>query len=214
MSTAPKNRLTRSVKRVLDFFVVLNIIALIFLPLLVLVMTVSQQSIPTWGIDIGVFSGFEINLNEFPGLAIESSGIRNPEFSGQAVVNIDTSSLFAFYLWAAITEISGIFGLYVLMQLRAIFASLVRDIVFTLENSGGIKTIGFVVIFWNIINPLLQYFGGRAVLGDMALNVPGLQLYPAFEVNVMGIFVGLALIVLSGVLKEATSIHEDQELTI
>ena len=52
------------------------------------------------------------------------------------------------------------------------------------------------------------------MLSDIELNVPGIQLYPAFELGIAGIFVGLAIIVLSGVLREATNIHKDQSLTI
>ena len=70
------------------------------------------------------------------------------------------------------------------------------------------------MIIWTAINPLLQYFGGRAILTEFALNVPGIQLSPAFDINGMGIFIGLAMIVLSGVLNEATNIHKDQQLTI
>ena len=52
------------------------------------------------------------------------------------------------------------------------------------------------------------------MLNDIAFNVPGIQLFPAFEFNLGGIFAGLAIIVLSGVLREAVSIHQEQELTI
>lgn len=111
-------------------------------------------------------------------------------------------------------EIGGIVGLYVLVQMRALFESLVNGTNFTPENSGRIKKIGFVVIFWSLINPLLQYFGGQVILREYSLNVPGIQLNPAFELNGMGIFIGLAMIVLSGVLREAASIHRAQQLTI
>ena len=111
-------------------------------------------------------------------------------------------------------EIGGIVGLYVLVQLRALFASLVSGMSFTPENSGRIKKIGFVVIIWSAINPLLQYFGGQAMLAEYSLNVPGIQLSPAFDVNGLAIFIGLAMIVLSGVLNEAARMHEVQQLTI
>jgi hypothetical protein len=73
------------------------------------------------------------------------------------VLNIDTSSLRALYLFTAITEIGGIVGLYVLIQLRALFASLVNGSSFTLENSGRIRKVGIAVIAWALINSLLQY---------------------------------------------------------
>jgi len=39
-------------------------------------------------------------------------------------------------------------------------------------------------------------------------------LSPAFDLNGLGIFIGLALIVLSGILNEAAKMHEVQQLTI
>jgi hypothetical protein len=215
MSTAPHNPITQVVKRILDFLRVLAFIALILWPLFVVVMTLGQYSHPeTWGVDIGVFSRFIIDLNAFDGGVTESAGVRDPLISGKAVLNIDTSSLQALYLFTAVTELGGIVGLYVLLQLRALFASLVSGNSFAPENSGRIKKIGLVVIAWTLINPLLQYFGGKAMLAEYSLNVPGIQLSPAFELNGLGIFIGLAMIVLSSVLNEAASMHKFQQLTI
>ena len=115
---------------------------------------------------------------------------------------------------SAITEISGIVGLYILIQLRALFAALVNGMSFALENSERIRKIGFVLIIWMLINPLLQYFGGELILTEYSLSVPGIQLNPAFDLNGAGIFIGLVLIVLSGVLNEAARMHEVQRLTI
>lgn len=215
MSTATKNPLTRVVKRILDFFRVFVFVVLILVPLVVIVMTIGQFSHPeTWGVDIGVFSRFIIDLSAFAGDVAESAGVRDPMISGQAVINIDTSSLYALYVFAAISEIGGIIVLYSVIQMRALFASLVSGMSFTPENSGRIKKVGLVVIFGALISPLLQYFGGRAMLTEYSLNVPGIQLSPAFELNFTGIFIGLVLIVLSGVLNEAASIYKAQQLTI
>lgn len=96
MSTATQNPLTRAVKRFLDFLRVIVFISLILWPLFVVAMTIGQYSDPeTWGVDIGVFSGFIIDLNVFAGDITESVGVRDPEISGKGMLNIDTSSLYA-----------------------------------------------------------------------------------------------------------------------
>jgi hypothetical protein len=215
MSTAAKNPLTRVVKRILDFLRVVAFISLIAWPLAVIVLAVSQHSnAETWGVDISFFSGFQVDLSEFAGGLAESAGVRDPALNGKAVINIDTSSLNALYIFTAMTEIAGIVGLYVLLQFRALFASLVNGFSFAPENSGRIRKIGLVVIAWSLIHPLLQYFGGQFILAEYALNVTAIQLHPAFELNGLGILTGFAMIVLSGVLNEAAAIHETQELTI
>jgi hypothetical protein len=215
MPTATHNPLTRVVKRILDLFRILAIASLILWPLFVVIVTVGHFSQPeTWGVDIGVFARFIIDLSAIAGDVTSSSGVRDPIISGKAMLNIDTSSLHALYLFTAITELGGIVGLYVLIQLRALFASLVDGASFTSENFGRIRKIGVVVIGWALISPLLQYFGGQAILAEYSLNVAGIQLSPAFDLNGLGILIGLAMIVLSGVLNEAASMQELQELTI
>ena len=98
--------------------------------------------------------------------------------------------------------------------MRNLFSSLVEGSTFTDENAERIRTLGYIFIAWNIIDPLLQYFGNRAMLQDIAFNTPGIQLYPGFTFNIGGLFAGFAIIVLAGVLREAASIHQDQSLTI
>jgi hypothetical protein len=215
MSTATHNPLTRVVKRILDVFRILAFAGLILWPLSVVAMSIGHYSgSGTWGVDIGVFSRFIIDLSAFTSDVTESVGVRDPIISGKAVLNIDTSSLNALYLFTAITEVGGVVGLYVLIQLRALFGSLVGGMSFTTDNAVRIRKIGFVVVAWTLINPLLQYFGGRAILMEYSLNVPGIQLSPAFELSGMGILIGLAMIVLSGILSEAAGMHEVQQLTI
>ena len=67
---------------------------------------------------------------------------------------------------------------------------------------------------WGIVMPLLQYFAWGSVVKDISFSSPGLQLYPAFELNVMGLLLGFLLIVLSDLLKEAAEMNTEQELTI
>ena len=209
------NRLTRAVKRILDVLRVLAIVSLILWPLAVIAMTVGQSSHPeSWGVDIDVYSGFTIDLSEFAADITEAVGVRNPIIDGKAELSIDTSSPTALYVFTLITELGGVFALYVLLQLRALFASLLSGKNFAPENSKRIKKIGFVIIAWTLVSPILQYFGGQIILSEYALNVPGIHLNPAFDISGMAIFTGVAMIILSGVLTEATRIHDDQQLTI
>ncbi len=215
MPDKTQNRLSRAVKRILDVLRVLAIISLVLWPLAVIVMSIGQSSHPeSWGVDIDVYSGFTIDLNKIGADVTESVGVRDPIIDGKAALSIDTSSPTALYVFTLITELGGVVALYVLLQLRALFASLVSGMNFAPENSGRIRKIGFVIIVWTLVNPVLQYFGGQVILSEYSLSVPGIQLNPAFEISGMAIFIGVAMIILSGVLNEATRIHDDQQLTI
>ena len=210
-----QNRLTRAVKRLLDILRVFAIVTLIVWPLAVIVMTIGQNSHPeSWGVDIDVYSGFTIDLDKLDADIAESVGVRDPVIDGKAALSIDTSSPTALYVFALMTELGGLVALYVLLQLRALFASLVSGMNFAPENSPRIKKIGFVIIAWGLVNPILQYFGGQLILNEYSLSVPGIQLSPAFELGGTALIIGIAMIILSGVMNEASRIHDDQLLTI
>jgi hypothetical protein len=205
-------RLTGFVKRILDVFMLLFSLVIVMWPPVLLVMAISQSIVPTWGIDVSAFAGFKIDINALPGVAF--TGLRNPEISGSTLINIDTSNLFAWYFFAGVSELGAIITLYALVQLRALVISLKSGISFTDENARRIKKIGVVVILWNFFNPFLQYFGWGAVIKEITFSTSGIQFYPSFEINTVGIFIGLMLILLSGVLREAAEISREQELTI
>ncbi|MBL4772838.1 MAG: hypothetical protein JKX98_04340 [Alcanivoracaceae bacterium] len=50
--------LTHFVKRSLDIFLLFFLLIAISIPVVVSIMAISQIEVPTWGIDIGIFSGF------------------------------------------------------------------------------------------------------------------------------------------------------------
>jgi hypothetical protein len=204
--------LTHIVKRSMDILLILALIIVSIIPIVVVIMAISQSLKPTWGIDIGVFSGFMIDLKHLSG--VDAIGVRKREFSGKTILNIDTSSIYAWYLFIIISEMSAIIALYVLTQLRAIVMSFQLGISFTNENSHRVKKIGMVVIACNVINPLLQYYAWGSVIKEISFNTQGLLLYPTFEINIMGLLIGSMLILLSKMLQEATDIQKEQELTI
>ncbi len=207
-----KSPLTLFVKRSLGFFLIFFLIISLAIPVITVIMAISQIDDPTWGVDINIFSAFTLNLKEISG--IEAFGVRNQEFSGKGIVSIDTSNLYAWYLFIVVSEITAVVAVYVFAQLRNITFSLLSNTPFNHENPQRIKRIGIVIITWNVLNPLFQYFGWGAVVNQISFNNTGFQLYPAFEINVIGLLIGLMMLLLSGLLNEAKLIKEEQELTI
>ena len=215
MSDKPRNTTATVVKRALDFFRVLAFIALLAWPVFAIAASIGHASNSgTWGVDISVFSSINIDLEKMSDSAASSPGVRDPKIDGKAMLNIDTSSLSAFYVFVVLTEIGGIVGLYILLKLRTVFATLASGENFAKGNEELIRRVGIVAIVWALVGPILQYFGGRMILDEYALSFSGIELAPAFELNGLVIFIGISMLVLAGVLREATAIHETQQLTI
>jgi len=216
MSPAQQNKLTILVKRFLDVLRIVFLAVAIIWPITVMVVGLSIPADPDQRhTDVSSFLSFRINSEASTGLAVESGNKAELILSGRGDVRLNnTRSQLSWYLSGAISEVLLFIFLYGLLIMRKLFISLAEGNTFTQENTERIRKIGYVFIGLNLLSPLLQYFGGRIMLHDVAFNMPGFHLYPAFEFNIGGIFAGFAIIVLSGVLREAVSMHQEQSLTI
>jgi hypothetical protein len=212
IKSAAKWSLTRIVNKILDFFLAFLYSIIILWPPLLIIMAISQNEISTWGYDITAFAGFSIDLNVISG--IEATGLRNQEIHGQSMMTFDTSNLYAWYLFASTQVVSAIVALFVVFQLREMLISLQNGLSFSIENAHRIKRIGFVTITWNVVMPIVQYYGWGIFINDISINTKGIQFYPAFELNILGLLLGLLMMILSGILTEAAQISKEQELTI
>jgi len=216
MSPKRQNKLTILVKRFLDLTRILFLALAFIWPIIILVGGISISADPErHRPDVNIFLKFRVNTESITQLPIKVEDKGALLLSGQGEVRLNnTHSQLSWYLSSAILEIMLFFFLYGLLTMRKLFTSLAEGSTFTQENAERIRKIGYVFIGFHTVYPVLQYFGSRLMLHDIALNVPGIQLYPAFEFNIGGVFAGFAIIVLSGVLREATSIHQEQSLTI
>jgi hypothetical protein len=216
MSPTQQNKLTILVKRFLGVLRILFLAIAVVWPITVMVVGLNIPSDPEQRhTDVNVLLSFRINSVAPPELATSPGNEGELLLKGQGdVILNNTRGQLSWYLSGAISEILLFIFLYGLLTMRKLFISLAEGDTFTQENAERIRKVGYVFIGFHIVNPLLQYFGGRIMLEDIAFNVPGIHLYPAFELNIGGVFAGFAIIVLSGVLREAVSMHQEQALTI
>jgi len=216
MSPSQQNKLTVLVKRFLDFLRVFFLAVAVIWPITVMVVGLNIPSDPAQRhADVSVFTSFHINSDVSTDSATTPGNAGERVMSGRGEVRLNnTKSRLSWYLSGAISEILLLVFLYGLLAMRRLFASLTEGSTFTDQNAERLRKIGYVFIGFHVVSPVLQYFGSRMMLQDIAFNVPGIELFPAFELNIGGLFAGFAIIVFSGVLREANSIHQDQSLTI
>ncbi|WP_031495587.1 DUF2975 domain-containing protein [Bryobacter aggregatus] len=102
--------------------------------------------------------------------------------------------------------------LWALTQLRHIFRSLSRGLLFLPENARRIRWVGFTLIFGELARAALVYFWSYYTSLHFTGN--GLHFVASTDVNAITILGGFAILVLAEVFREGTRLHEDQSLTI
>jgi len=216
MSPTQQNRLTSAVKRFLDLIWLFFLGVAIVWPIVVVII---GMNIPTDPLerhtDISGFLSFKVFAETGGELASASSSQGELLLSGRGEVLLNnTNGDLAWWVSGAFHEVFLLIFLFGLGITRRLFASLKEGHAFADGNAERMKNIGYVFLLFNAVAPVLQYVGGRILLGDITMNTPGVQLYPAFEFSIGGIFAGLAIIVLAGVLREAIAMRKEHELTI
>ena len=188
MNALQQKKLTLLVKRFLDLTWYLFVFFAGAWPLIVIIIGLGIAADPAQRhTDVSLYSGFRVSS------AISTDMVKTPGehealiLSGSGDLKIEnTQSRLGWYLSGGISETMLIIFLLGLRQLRKLFGSLSRGDTFTEENAEHIRLLGYVVIAWNIIWPALQYAGGRLMLDEVALDVPGINLYPSFQMDIGG----------------------------
>jgi hypothetical protein len=102
--------------------------------------------------------------------------------------------------------------LWGLTQLRHIFRSLSRGLLFIPENARRIRWVGITVIFSELARAALVYFWSYYTSLHFTAN--GLRFVAWTDFNAITILGGFAILVIAEVFREGTRLHEDQSLTI
>jgi hypothetical protein len=102
--------------------------------------------------------------------------------------------------------------LWALTQLRHVFRSLSRGLLFLPENARRIRWVGFAVILGEVARAALVYF--CSYYTSLRFTANGLRFVAATDFSVITVISGFAIVVIAEVFREGTRLHEDQSLTI
>jgi hypothetical protein len=130
-----------------------------------------------------------------------SGTLRFPPPSG--IVLSTTALLVALYL---------AIGLWVLVQLRAVFRTLRDGRPFVAANAMRIQWIGFAVILGEVVHSLVRFGGNAYAKAHFAADVLRFDAWPS--IDVFAILHGLIILVIAEVFRAGARLDEDQSLTI
>lgn len=102
--------------------------------------------------------------------------------------------------------------LWVLTQLRQLFRSLSRNLLFVPENVRRIRWVGIAIVFGELARSGLVYF--CSYYTSLYYTANGLRFVPSIDLSVTTVVSGFAILVIAEVFREGTRLREEQSLTI
>ncbi len=126
----------------------------------------------------------------------------------------NTSGYAAWFIANIEIAFAGLITLLGLYNLRKLFANLSSHQAFEPSNVLYIKRLGYIVLGYCILKPVITYLCGMAILADIGRFHEQLQLSPFFSFPFEGLLMGAALLVLAQIINDATKMKQEQSLTI
>lgn len=208
------NGLTKLVKRFIDFLWYATIASLVVWLVMTFVIGLNIPEVEQQRhTDIDFFFSFAMYPDSVA--LVEQPSKLSEVIQGQGEIKLNnTQGVMSWYLSSVFIFILGFIGLAGIAYSRKLFTNLMNQQFFVSENYKNVQMIGYVCIVWHIVYPLLTFAGGWLILQEVGTLNDALILKPAFPLSLVGIFTGLAIVVIAQVFKEAIEIHQENELTI
>lgn len=202
--------LARVIKGYLDFaFYALWVIGL---ALLIMTPFVIYSAPGIEDADIKVAVRFTIDESALAGSSPRSDDVVPSVVNGQGDLQVRSASRVVWAGFMITMLLVLVVWLVVLRQLRALLRTMAGGTPFVPENVTRIKTVGWVVVGWQMLVPLAKYLVGKALVGE--LTIRGITLRPPIDLNPDALFLGLAILVLAEIFRQASELQREQSLTV
>lgn len=166
-----------------------------------------------------IFAANCINFNLYLDLSmlseIKITGLEQQGLSGIVSLIMPQNNII-WHVYQIMDWVRMLYNCYIVLQLCNIFTAICNGDAFTGVITRGLKKLGILIILWNLASAVIKHYGQRLILKDISVNTEALKLSPYYDLDsfLYGVFIGVALLVLAGVINEAVKIYEEQRLTI
>ena len=143
-----------------------------------------------------------------PAPSIGNADIRD----AHGTLRFPTPNRMALTITALLAALALAIGLWVLVQLRAVFRTLRDGRPFVAANATRIRWIGCAVILWELVQSLVVFGGNAYAKAHFAADVLRFDAWPS--IDVFAIIHGLIILAVAEVFRTGTRLDEDHSLTI
>jgi hypothetical protein len=155
---------------------------------------------------------FSVETEALP-LAASAPTIGNADIrDAHGTLRFPTPNRIALTITALLAALALAIGLWVLVQLRAVFGTLRDGHPFVAANAMRIRWIGYAVILWELVQSLVVFVGNAYAKAHFAADVLRFDAWPSLDV--FAIIHGLIILVIAEVFRAGARLDEDQALTI
>lgn len=210
----PRYRLAISTHKVLGLLhAVLLFLVIIWAPVAVVLLFMAGSAGPghTPG-DISIYANLHVDLARLPEVTV--SGLRQETLRASTELDLTAPNMINFFLFALTSLIKLLLMLFVILQMRNALASFCNGESFRAGNSRRLKEVGMVTVFAYLVGPIWYWFLSASVIKAISIGGEAITLTPSTSGSWLGLFVGVGLIILSAVIRDAEQLQQDQRLTI
>lgn len=162
--------------------------------------------------DISIHANLYVDLTQLPDVAV--NGLNQNALRANTELDLTAPNSINFFLFALTGLIKLLLTLFVILQMRNALASYCNGESFRGGNSKRLKEVGLVMVFAYLVGPVWQWFLSASVINAISIDSAALSLSPSLSGSWLGLFVGIGLIILAGVIRDAEQLQQEQGLTI
>lgn len=162
--------------------------------------------------ELSIWTNMTIDLGQIDGLQV--SGLKGQVLRAKTEIDLDAPNYVNAFIFAVTRLIKLLMVLFVILQLRNILASLCNGDSFSAGNSRRLDQAGKVIVFAYLVGPAWNWFLAASVINTVTFSDDAITLAPATQGSWIGLFVGVGLLILSAVIREAEHMLDEQRYTI
>ena len=208
-------------KRSVSSFLAVLISAGFYIVAVVLVLMLGLASLPLFtdlshidNVEMSIPVSFRVETEALrlaaPAPSIAKAHIRDAHASGTLI--FPPPSGIVLTTTALLVALGMAIGLWVLVQLRAVFRTLQEGRPFVAANAMRIRWIGYAVILGELVQSLVRFGGNAYAKAHFAADLLRFDAWPS--INGFAIIHGLIILVIAEVFSAGARLDEDQSLTI
>jgi hypothetical protein len=162
--------------------------------------------------DLTIYTNLVVDMAQIENLDV--TGIREQVIKSKTEIALEAPGYINSFIFSVTQIVKLLMMLFIVLQQRNILASLCNGESFSAGNSQRLDWVGKVIVFAYIAGPVWNFFLSASVIDTVQFSSSAITMTPTTDGSFIGLMVGVGILILSPVIKEAEQLLDDQRHTI